>query len=123
MHVVDHFADDYPLQELEVIRSLPFLKGKPLADPEFDRSGKVDLLLGIVLCNQCTRDEVVSSPNRKFKAHRTIFGCTIGGEQPSSRGSGGRPTVMKTITKEDPTPGEGVLDFGTGTWLLELLYC
>ena len=102
-HVVDNFADDYPLQELEAIRSLPFLKGKLLADPEFDRSGKVDLLLGIVPCNQCTRDEVVSSPNRNFKAHRTIFGWTSGGEQPSSRGSGGRPTVMKTTTKEDPT--------------------
>ena len=102
-HVVNNFTDDYPLQELETIRSLPFLKGKPLADPEFDRSGKVDLLLGIVPCNQCTYDEVVSSPNRKFKAHRTIFGWTIGGEQPTSRCSNGRHTVKRTTAKEDPT--------------------
>ena len=102
-HVVGHFTDDYLPQELGTIRSLPFLEGKPLADPEFDRSGKVDLLLGIVACNQCTYDEVVSSPNRKFKAHRTIFGWTIGGEQPTSRCSNERPTVMRTTAKEDPT--------------------
>ena len=81
-HVVGHFTDDYLPQELGTIHSLPFLEGKPLADPEFDRSGKVDLLLGIVPCNQCTYDEVVSSPNRKFKAEPSSAGPSEGSSQP-----------------------------------------
>ena len=70
-----------------------------MANPEFGRSGKVDLLLGIVPCNQSMYDEVVSSPNRKFKARRTIFDCTIGEEQLTPTND----SVMRTTAKEDPT--------------------
>ena len=40
VHVVDNFADDYSLQELEELRSLPFLKGKLLADRSLIALGK-----------------------------------------------------------------------------------
>ena len=81
-----------------------FLKGLQLADPEFDRSGKIDVLLGIVACNECTHDEVVSSFNRRFKAHKTIFGWAIGGERPSALNDQETSTIsMKASAKEDPT--------------------
>ena len=76
-HVVDHITDGYHPQDLDEIRRMPFLKGLQLADPEFDRSGRIDILLGIVACNECTHDEVVSSSNRRFKANRTIFGWAV----------------------------------------------
>ncbi len=53
-HVVDQITSDYALQDLSSIRSLPFLQGKQLADPEFGKSGRIDLLLipiGVFMTN------------------------------------------------------------------------
>ena len=76
-HVVSRITDGYSPQDLTTVKQMPFLQGLPLADPEFDRSGRIDLLLGISACNECSLDEVVSSPNRRFKAMKTIFGWAL----------------------------------------------
>ncbi len=69
---------------------------------EFDHSGKIDIILGIAACNECTYDDVVSSPYHRFKAHKTIFGWVIGDERPA-----GEPpdstTCLKASVKEDLT--------------------
>ena len=46
-HVVDHITDGYHPQDLEGVKRMSFLKGLRLVDPEFDCSGKIDILLGI----------------------------------------------------------------------------
>ena len=102
-HVVEHITDGYHPQDLEEIRRMPFLKGLQLVDPEFDRSGRIDVLLGIVACNECTHDEVVSSFNRRFKAHMTIFGWAVGGERPSASTQDTSTICMKASAEEDPT--------------------
>ena len=80
---------------------MPFLKCLQLADPEFDHSGRIDILLGIVPCNECTYDEVVSSSNCRFKAHKTIFGWAIGGERPSASAEETTIVSMKASAKQD----------------------
>ena len=102
-HVVDHITDGYHPQDLEGVKRMSFLKGLQLADPEFDRSGKIDILLGIAACNECTYDDVVSAPNRRFKAHKTIFGWAIGGERPAGAAPNFATTCLKAAAKEDPT--------------------
>ncbi len=81
---------------------MSFLRGLHLADPEFDHSGKIDILLDIAACNECTYDDVVSSPNHRFKAHKTIFGWAIGGERPAGE-SPDSTTCLKASVKEDLT--------------------
>ena len=98
-HVVDHITDGYHPQELEGVKRMSFLKGLQLADPEFDHSGKIDILLGIAACNECTYDDVVSAPNRRFKAHKTIFGWAIGGERPAGAAPNFTTTCMKASVK------------------------
>ena len=80
---------------------MPFLNGLQLADPEFDCSGRIDTLVGIVACNECTYDEVVSSCNRRFKAHKTIFGWAIGGERPSASDQKTTTVSIKASAKKD----------------------
>ncbi len=48
-HVVDTITSDYAPQSFDHVRSLPSLEGKTLADPEFGHSGRVDLLLSIMM--------------------------------------------------------------------------
>ena len=72
-HVVECITSDYPKQDLATIRQMPFLQGLHLADPEFGRSGRVDLLLGVTHCNHCTWDEVKSSPDRNLTGMENHF--------------------------------------------------
>ncbi len=66
-HVVNKITSDYGPQDLSAIRALPFLEGKQLADPEFRRSGRIDLLLSIADSNRCTYDESESTFDRSFR--------------------------------------------------------
>ena len=43
-HVVDQITSDYAPQDLTTIKNQDFVKGKPLADPEFGKSGRIDML-------------------------------------------------------------------------------
>ena len=82
---------------------MPFLQGLQLTDPEFDPSGRINILLGIVACNECTYDEVVSSVNHHFKAHKTIFGWAVGKERPFASAQEISTICMKPSAKEEPT--------------------
>ena len=46
-HVVDQITSDYKPQDLSGTKSMPFIKGKNLADPDFGSSGRIDLLLSM----------------------------------------------------------------------------
>ena len=51
VHGVQCFSSGYPHQDLATIRQMPLLQGLHLANPEFGRSGHVDLLLEVTHCN------------------------------------------------------------------------
>ncbi len=115
-HVVDKITSDYALQDLSNVRSLPFLKGKPLADPEFGKSGHVDMLLSMADSNRCTYDHSESTPDRSFRAWSSIFGWVIGGQTDSAESV---PLCMKIVAadsradeilqrfwKQEEVPGE-----------------
>ena len=83
---------------------MPFFHGLQLVDPEFDYSERINILLGIVACNECTHNEVVSSSNHCFKAHKTIFCWAVGGERPpaSAQETSMCTICLKVSAKEDP---------------------
>ena len=41
-----------PLQEAEAVRELPHIRNLELADKDFDKPGRIDLLLGQDVCRQ-----------------------------------------------------------------------
>ena len=51
MVVVDKILDSLPSSPVDGVRSLPCLAGLELADPEFDQSGRLDLLIGFNMAN------------------------------------------------------------------------
>ncbi len=75
-HVVDQITSDYALQDLSSIRSLPFLQGKQLADPEFGKSGLID----IADTNRCIYDQSESTSDRSFRTWNSVFGWIVGGQ-------------------------------------------
>ena len=50
-HVVDLIVYDAPAQDLHYLTSQPFLEDKELADPYFDSTRCIDLLLGVAHTN------------------------------------------------------------------------
>lgn len=77
-YVVDHVAGQTPSMPIQKARD--FLKGLTLADPNYHRPGKIDLLLG----QDILADVLIYGEPRRGKhgspvAIETIFGWTIGG--------------------------------------------
>jgi len=79
-HVVNVITCDYGPQDISSIRSLPFLEGKPLADPEFAKSEHIDILLSIPDSNRCICDPSESTPDRSFRSCNSVFGWIVGGQ-------------------------------------------
>ena len=52
-------------------------------------------------CNECTHNDVVSSNNHRFKAHKTIFGWAISGKRPPASDQETTTVSMKASAKED----------------------
>ena len=61
--------------DLTPYRSLPFLRGKELADWSDEQS--VDLLLCMHDVHQCYTSEICHSADRQVEAHKSIFGWII----------------------------------------------
>ena len=60
--------------DLSKVKELPVFRDLTLADPEYFYNCKLDLLLGIAHCNQCSLVGTVLSDDKFFKAEKTIFG-------------------------------------------------
>ena len=95
VHVVDQITSDYAPQDLTAIKNQDFVKGKPLTDTEFGKSGRIDIFLSIIDSNRCTHDVSQSSPNRCTRAWDTIFGWVIGGQ---TDGIASNSVCMKVTT-------------------------
>ena len=77
--------------DLSKVKELPVFRDLTLADPEYSYNSKLDLLLGIAHCNQCSLAGTVLSDDKFFKAEKTIFGWAVGGIS-ESKPSASSPT-------------------------------
>ncbi|XP_026742369.1 uncharacterized protein LOC113504313 [Trichoplusia ni] len=61
------------------INTWPHLQGLALADPSFNKSGRVDLLLGVDVCAQIMKGEVIKGPPGTPCAQNTTLGWILFG--------------------------------------------
>ena len=61
--VVDTITGDLTAGVLPSVRQDPYLKGLKLADPNFDKPGRVDLLLGVDVLPRIMGEKIVRSAN------------------------------------------------------------
>ena len=77
--VVDSITGDLPSGPLPEIRDSPHLKGLKLADPSFDRPGRVDVLFGVDFIPMLLRGSTTFSANRLLCTTETAYGWVISG--------------------------------------------
>ena len=77
--VVNTITTDLPTQHLPAVRKLPFLEELDLADPQFDRPRRIDLLLGIDVYNAIMLTGALTSPDRSLQVYNSIFGWIVAG--------------------------------------------
>ena len=78
--IIPKITGDLPGFHLKGIRNLPFLQGLPLADPNFDHPGRIDLLFGSDIIDDIVLPGRRSSDDCKLHAWETVFGWSVGGE-------------------------------------------
>ena len=80
--VVDHVADDMPVQRTAPASSFPHLHGLELADPLYHIPDKIDLILGLSAFLKIVEiHQPVEGPPGTPTAVNTIFGWGVGGSQ------------------------------------------
>ena len=70
---------DLPLQGASSLRDLPHIQGLILADPDFDKPGRIDLLLGEDSLTDVLLPAESKGPPGIAKAMNTVFGWAIRG--------------------------------------------
>ena len=86
--VMDHITSDSPADDLRDIKDSEVLQGLNLADPNWDKPGRINLLLG-------SKDQVLHSRDRRLTAQDTIFGWMIGGSTAGEKTSRQRCLASK----------------------------
>ena len=77
--VVESITGDLPSGPLPGLRELPYIKDLRLADPTFDKPGRVDLLLGVDMLPHLLSGVATFSNDRKLQATETAYGWVISG--------------------------------------------
>ena len=86
--ILDKITGDLPGFHLSNVKNKPFLQGLPLADPNFDHPGRIDMLLGLDILDEIMLPGRCSSDDRTLHSWETIFGWSIRGKcipKPSSQ--------------------------------------
>ena len=78
--VVQKVTCDLPLQGATGVQDLPHIRTLPLADPTFDKPGRVDLLLGCDIWSSIMLPESRPGTGKNPSAWKTIFGWAIFGQ-------------------------------------------
>ena len=74
--VTDKITGHLPRQSAASVRNLPCLQGVELADPNFDVTGRIDLLLGIDILPQIL---MLDNPEKSMGTWKTRVGGTVMG--------------------------------------------
>ncbi len=82
--VVSKITTELPIVAVAGVRSSPYMQGLKLADPEFDRPGQIDMLLGVDVFNRIMLilNGVIALPDVGINAYQTIMGWTLIGNSP-----------------------------------------
>ena len=75
--IITKITSDLPGFHLKGVRNQPFLHGLPLADPNFDHPGRIDMLLGSDVLDEVMLPGIRSSDDRALHAWETVFGWSI----------------------------------------------
>ena len=78
--IITKITSDLPGFHLKGVRNQPFLHGLPLADPNFDHPGRIDMLLGSDVLDKVMLPGRRSSDDRALHAWETVFGWSIRGK-------------------------------------------
>ena len=78
--VVESITGDLPSGPLPAVREQPYLQGLKLADPTFDKPGRVDLLLGVDSLPLLMGGSITYSEDRLLWATVTAYGWVISGK-------------------------------------------
>ena len=78
--VVDNITGGLPAGVLTSVRQDPYFKGLKLADPNFDKPGRVDLLLGVDVLPRIVGEKTVRSTNQLLSASETVYGWVVSGQ-------------------------------------------
>ena len=77
--IVDVITGELPEKNLPDIRSMQFLQGLQLADPQFHRPGRIDLLLGMDVYTRMMRRDILTSKDGLLEARDSRFGWVLRG--------------------------------------------
>ena len=77
--VVENITGDLPSGPLPAVRGQPYLQGLQLADPSFDKPGRVDMLLGVDSLPFIMGNSISYSDDRLLWATETAYGWVISG--------------------------------------------
>lgn len=106
-HVVDEVPHTPSLVDIKKIHPLPFLAGLELADPGYNSSSRIDLLLSSLKSNACFRQGVRFSADQQLKAENTIFGWAVtGADSDSNQERDVTPTCMKVSVQQEDEPDQ-----------------
>lgn len=112
--VVDTITGDLPAGVLISVRQDPCLKELKLADPNFDKPGRVDLLLGVDVLPRIMREKTVRSTNQLLSASETIYGWVVSGQCQSDKSVPRSHICLSTQTVDEQTQ-----DLLTKFWQVE----
>ena len=92
-----------PLQEAEAVRELPHIRNLELADKDFDKPGRIDLLLGQDVCRQLFLPGVKRGTEKEPEAWLTVFGWTISGTYSTSSQAANQPAITHVVSAAPET--------------------
>ena len=95
---MDEVTRHMSLQEASDVRSLTHIKDLELADQEFDRPGKIELLLGQDICRQIFLPGIERGTKREPEAWKTVFGWTISGTYSTSSKAAEKTAITHTVS-------------------------
>ena len=78
--IISKITGDLPGFHLRGVRNLPFLQDLTLADPNFDKPGRINVLFGSDLLYQLMLPGRRSSKDGMLYAWETVFGWSIRGK-------------------------------------------
>ena len=95
---MDEVTRQLPLQDASDVRKLSHIKDLELADQEFDKPGKIELLLGQDICRQLFLPGVQRGTKKEPEAWLTVFGWTISGTYSTSRRADKQVAITHTAS-------------------------
>ena len=81
-HVMPRVTCDLPLHQATGVRQLPHISGLKLADPRFDKPGRIDTLTGGKHLRKMILPQRLMVENSDIVAFNTVFGWAIMGAYP-----------------------------------------